>query len=108
MESKNSFSSFSPITNNKSSAPCLDSAVFRAILKKIPAFYPQNFVYCFYPDLSGRLQYYLKEGSIMKISQAIKNFLAYQKLNSKKTPFKTTGTSWQYSKKSSASGMYRR
>jgi len=25
----------------------------------------------------------------MKISQAIKNYLAYQKLNSKKTPFKT-------------------
>ena len=44
----------------------------------------------------------------MKISQAIKNFLAYQKLNSKKTPSKTTGTSSQYSKKSSASGMYRR
>ena len=44
----------------------------------------------------------------MKISQAIKNFLAYQKLNSKKTPFKITGTSWQYSKKSSASGMYRK
>jgi hypothetical protein len=44
----------------------------------------------------------------MKISQAIKNFLAYQKLNSKKTPFKTTGTSWQYSKKNLVSMMYQR
>jgi len=78
------------------------------MLKKVPAFYPKNFVYCFYPDLSGRLQYFLKEGNIMKISQAIKNFLAYQKLNSKKTPFKTTDTSWQFFKKNSVSGMCRR
>jgi len=34
----------------------------------------------------------------MKISQAIKNFLAYQKLNSKKTPSKTIGTFWQFPK----------
>lgn len=44
----------------------------------------------------------------MKMSQAIKNFLAYQKLNSKKTPSKITGTSWLFSKKSLASGMYQR
>ena len=42
----------------------------------------------------------------MKISQAIKNYLAYQNLNSKKTPFKTTDISWPYFKKNSASGMY--
>ncbi len=41
----------------------------------------------------------------MKISQAIKNFLAYQKLNSKKTPSKTIDTFWQFSKRSSASVM---
>jgi len=51
---------------------------------------------------------FLKEGNIMKMSQAIKNFLAYQKLNSKKTPSKITGTSWLFSKKSLASGMYQR
>lgn len=34
----------------------------------------------------------------MKIPLAIKNFLAYQKLNSKKTLFKITGISWRYSK----------
>ncbi len=44
----------------------------------------------------------------MKISQAIKNFLAYQKLNSKKTPFKTTDISWQFFKKNSVGGMSRR
>ena len=41
----------------------------------------------------------------MKISQAIKNFLAYQKLNSKKTPYKIIGISWRSSKKHSASEM---
>ncbi len=41
----------------------------------------------------------------MKISQAIKNFLAYQKLNSKKTPSRTTDISRPYFKKNSASGM---
>ena len=41
----------------------------------------------------------------MKISQAIKNFLAYLKLNSKKTPSKTIGIFWRFSKRSSASGM---
>ena len=44
----------------------------------------------------------------MKISQAIKNFLAYQKLNSKKTPSKTTDTFWRFSKRSSASGVFLR
>lgn len=44
----------------------------------------------------------------MKISQAIKNFLAYQKLNSKKTLFKTTGTSYLFFKKNLAGGMYRK
>ena len=44
----------------------------------------------------------------MKISQAIKNFLAYQKLNSKKTLSKTIDISWPYFKKNSAGVMYRR
>jgi len=44
----------------------------------------------------------------MKMSQAIKNFLAYQELNSKKTPFKIIGTSWRSSKSNSADGMYRK
>lgn len=41
----------------------------------------------------------------MKVSQAIKNFLAYQKLNSKKTPSKIIDISWPYFKKNSAGGM---
>ena len=40
----------------------------------------------------------------MKVSLAIKNFLSYQKLNSKKTLFKITGISWQYSKMNLAGG----
>ncbi len=44
----------------------------------------------------------------MKMSQAIKNFLAYQELNSKKTPLRIIGTSWQSSKSNSADGMYRK
>lgn len=44
----------------------------------------------------------------MKISQAIKNFLAYQKLNSKKTPFKTISISWRYFKRNLAGGMYQK
>ena len=44
----------------------------------------------------------------MKISQAIKNFLAYQDLNSKKTLYKIIGTSWQSFKKSSADVMSQR
>jgi len=44
----------------------------------------------------------------MKVSQAIKNFLAYQKLNSKKIQSKTIGTSSQFFKKNSAGGMYRK
>lgn len=42
----------------------------------------------------------------MKVSLAIKNFLAYQKLNSKKTPFKIISISWHPSKKNSAGGRY--
>lgn len=38
----------------------------------------------------------------MKMSQAIKNFLAYQKLNFKKTPSKAIGTSYRSSKSNSA------
>ncbi|WP_321414597.1 hypothetical protein [uncultured Desulfobacter sp.] len=41
----------------------------------------------------------------MKMSQAIKNFLAYQKLNSKKTPSKTIGISWRSSKRHSVGEM---
>jgi len=42
----------------------------------------------------------------MKISQAIKNFLAYQNLNSKKTPSKTIDISWLSFKKNSVGGIY--
>ena len=105
---KNSIPSSSPISNNRSSTHGLNTGSFRAIIKKVPAFYPQNLYTVFILNFQEDYNIFLKEGNIMKMSQAIKNFLAYQKLNSKKTPFKITGTSWPYSKKSSASGMYRK
>ncbi len=43
----------------------------------------------------------------MKISQAIKNFLAYQKLNSKKTLYKIIVISFRDSKMNSANVMCR-
>ncbi len=44
----------------------------------------------------------------MKISRAIKNYLAYQKLNSKKTPYKITDIFLLYSKMNSAAVMFLR